>query len=97
MERVLQPAGRAIIVLVGQLTGGGMLPALIRRLYQLSGQRDEFLNQGAISDLIPAGAFEVKSEIVALEDSAVQLLVLSKAATIAESGPENSLDAVNTL
>lgn len=97
MGRVLQPSGRAMIVLVGQLAGGGFLPALIRRLYLLSGQRDAFLSQGAISDMIPAGAFKVESDIVTLQGSAVQLLVLSKAARTAESSLKASLDTVNTL
>ena len=87
MSRVLRPSGRVMIVLVGQLSGGGILPALIRRLYRLTGQRDAFLCPGAIADLIGADAFTVESEIVTLADSAVQLLILTKSATNAESNP----------
>ncbi|MCE2472144.1 MAG: methyltransferase domain-containing protein [Anaerolineae bacterium] len=98
MARVLCPSGRAAIVLVGQLRGGGILRALIRRLYRLTGQRDAFLcRPGAISDLIGADAFTVESEIVTLPDSAVQLLILTKAAANAESSPDLSLASANYL
>ncbi len=97
MARVLCPSGRAAIVLVGQLRGGGILRALIRRLYRLTGQRDAFLCPGAISDLIGADAFTVETEIVTLPDSAVQLLILTKAAANAESSPDLSLASANYL
>ena len=97
MARVLSPSGRAAIVLVGQLRGGGILRALIRRLYRLTGQRDAFLCPGAISDLIGADAFTVESEIVTLPDSAVQLLILTKAAANAESSLDLSLASAKYL
>ena len=95
--RVLRPSGRATIVLVGQLAGGGILRALIRRLYWLTGQSDRFLSPRALSDLIEGDAFAVESEIVTLPDSAVQLVILTKAAAAAESNPDLSLETVTAL
>ena len=85
MARALVPSGRVAIVLVGQLASGGVLPALIRRLYRVTGQRDDFLSQRANADLIASNAFHVESEVVALQGSAVQLLILTKIAVSAKS------------
>lgn len=97
MARVLIPSGRAAIVLVGQLRGGGIRPALIRRLYRLTGQRVAFLSPGAIADLIDADAFDTKSEILTLPGSTVQLLILTKIAATTGSSPDASLDTMNSL
>ena len=88
IERVLRPSGCAAIVLVGQLAGRGILPALIRRLYRITGQRDDFLSGRACADLIASDAFHVESEIVALHGSAAQLLLLTKIAAIEKSGAD---------
>ena len=97
MDRVLRPAGRAAIVLVGQLADGGILPALIRRLYRFTGQRDDFLSQRACADLIASDAFHVQSEVVALEGSAVQLLILTKIAATARLSADLSLESAGDL
>lgn len=91
MARALRPSGRAIIVLVGQNRGRGPLPGLIRLLYRLSGQRDSFLSQAAISALFDSDAFSVDSEVVTFPGSAVQLVLLSKVARTADQNPDISL------
>lgn len=95
MARSLVPSGRVAIVLVGQLLGGGILPALIRRLYRATGQRDDFLSQRACADLIASDAFQVESEIVALPGSAVQVLILTKIAAAAKSSADLSLETAS--
>ena len=97
MARVLRPSGHAIIVLVGQLAGGGILRALIRRLYRFTGQSDYFLGPRALSHLIESDAFAVESEIVTLPGSAVQLVILTKGAAAAESIPDLSLECAAAL
>ncbi len=97
MARVLRPSGCVIIVLVGQLRSGRLLPALISRLYRLSGQSDSFLSQRAIVDLIAPDAFQVESVIVTLPGSAVQLLMLTRVASDEKSSPDVSLESVNAI
>ena len=88
LARVLQPCGRAVIVLVGQLSGGGLLRAAIRRLYRLTGQRDSLLSQRALAELFACPSFDVAAEIVTLPGSAVQLAVLTKLADNAALNPD---------
>ncbi|MYD10672.1 MAG: methyltransferase domain-containing protein [Chloroflexi bacterium] len=97
MERALAPSGRVAIVLAGRLAGGGILPALIRRLYRITGQRDDFLSGRACADLIASDAFHVESEIVALQGSAAQLLLLTKVAAAAKSSADLSLETASDL
>ncbi len=97
MARVLRPSGRAVIVLVGQLRGAGILPMLIRSLYRISGQRDAFLSRERLRDFCVSGEFEIASEIVALPSSAVQLLILTKPAGSAALNPDLSLESAATL
>lgn len=97
MARVLIPSGRVAVVLVGQLQGGGLPQALIRRLYRLTGQRDDFHSPQAIADLITGDAFHVESKIARLPGSAVQLLILTKSSAAAESIPDLSLESMNAL
>ena len=97
MARALVPSGRVAIVLVGQLAGGGILPALIRRLYRLTGQGDDFLSQRACRDLVVSDAFHVESEDVALQGSSVQLLILTKIAAAANSSADLSLESARDM
>ena len=91
MARVLRPSGQAIIVLVGRISGRGVLPGLIRWLYQISGQSDSFLSHGALADSFSSDAFEIASEIVTLRDSAVQLAILTKIPGVETPSPDVSL------
>lgn len=97
LARVLRPSGRVIIVLVGQLSGDGILRAAIRRLYRLTGQRDSFLSQRALADLFSNRSFEVETEIVRLPGSAVQLALLTKIAASAAPNPDLSLESAQPL
>ena len=94
MARVLRPSGRAVLVLVGQLQGGGILRLLIRRLYRLSGQRDDLLSPDALANLFSSPALAIALEIITLPDSAVQLVILTKVAGSTELNPDVSLETV---
>ncbi len=77
LARVLQPSGRAVLVLVGQLKGKGPLPWLIRLLYRLTGQRDAALSSFAVAELFCGARFEVATHIVRFPGSAAQVVVLT--------------------
>ncbi len=97
LARLLRPSGRVVIALVGQLSGGGVLRAAIRRLYRLTGQRDGLFSQGALADLFVCRSFDVAAEIVTLPGSAVQLAVLTKVAGRAALSPEPGLETETSL
>lgn len=97
MARVLRPSGRAVIVLVGQLRGAGILPFLICNLYRISGQRDAFLSPEALREFFVSDEFEIESEIVTLPDSAAQLLILTKPAGTPALNPDLSLESATAL
>ena len=96
MERVLRPSGRVVVVLVGQLDGGGILPWLIRGLYRLTGQRDAFLSQSTLYGLVGCEAFAVEPANVTLRGSAVQLLILTKVHGTEASTADVSLDTMKS-
>ena len=92
LARVIEPSGKIIIVLVGQLHGGGLIRGLIRRLYLLTGQHDEILSDSAVRDLFRLSEFNVKSRVVTLDGSAAQLAILAKVAKRGELCHDIRLD-----
>ena len=77
LARVLQPSGRVVVVLVGQLQGKGLRRQLIRQLYRLTGQGDELLGDSAIRELFPGSRFRIENQIVTIGNSAAQVAVLT--------------------
>ncbi len=77
LARVLQPSGRVVVVLVGQLRGKGLGRQLIRQLYRLTGQGDELLSECAIRELFPAPRFRIENHILTIGNSVAQIVVLT--------------------
>lgn len=92
LARVLQPTGRAVVVLVGQLQGRGIARTVIRLLYRLTGQRDALLNNTEVRALFCASAFRVESRVVTVADSAVQVAVLAPLKECDQRQPDIALD-----
>ena len=79
MHRVLKADGRAIVVLSGYLTGGGVSRSLIRLLYRLTGLRYDDSTDSFDSGRFADTGFRAELKMLELGDSVVQLLVLAKA------------------
>ena len=92
MARVLQPAGSAVIVLTGQLHGGGPVRALIRLLYRLTGQRPDLLSEGSLADLFHGTEFTLRIEVAPCAGSSAQLVVLRLEAVKAVAQEHIGLD-----
>lgn len=78
IQRVLSEGGRGIIVLTGLLRGGGLRPRFVERLYRITGQRNAQFSEGPIRDAFAKYGFEVKTAEVPCQDSAAQLVILTK-------------------
>ncbi len=71
--RVLQPEGRLVIVVVGNLRGPGLLRRFVEWLYQVTGQR-EIPRPGPLQRLSAAG-FDARWEEATIEGATALLLV----------------------
>ncbi len=92
LARVLQPSGRIVVVLVGQLRGRGLCRQLIRQLYRLSGQRDALLSESAVFELFSTSHFHVKNHVVTIGSTAAQVAVLTAVPRLNLPQPDVSLD-----
>ncbi len=73
IARVLQPEGRLVIVVVGNLRGLGLLRRFVEWLYQVTGQR-EIPRPGLLQRLSVAG-FDARWEEATVEGASALLLV----------------------
>ena len=85
VRRALLPGGRFIIVLGGQLTGKGMVKAIIERLYAITGQQAEanaIDNKSGIwniaSERLSAAGFKHTIEQISVEGSLATLLIAER-------------------
>lgn len=76
--RVLQEDGKLIIVLNGVLTGGGIVRKFLEWLYRITGQRDESVQESAITDRFAGYGFQVEAKNVECDKSIAQLVILTK-------------------
>lgn len=74
--RILQPGGRAVIVLNGLFVGSGPVQSFLEWLYQITGQRND--SQIPAEDFFGGYGFTVEAHDEACPRSVAQVIVLQK-------------------
>jgi len=77
IQRVLMVDGKAVIVLNGLLTGGGLVKQFLEWLYRITGQRDDTREQ-YVGDYFEGYGMIVESMRVPCKGSEAQLVILTK-------------------
>ena len=78
IERVLKPAGRAVILYSALLTQTGILATAIRSLYRLTGQTYARISDSEVRRQFHIPGLTIEAQTVRLGDSLAQLVILRK-------------------
>lgn len=92
LRRVLKPGAKAVVLLSGMLTGGGLTTKVIGGLYRLTGQSYARFEDEALRRQFQAPGLAAEARVLKLDDSEMQIVLLKKRSATPRNQGNHSLD-----